>query len=541
MDELVGQIQSNRSREPIDEDHEQFSFNLYKKKLTNEQSAMIVNRQFIHFHLLIDCLLRIPANATDRKQVITLSREIHQGSSTHLSIIDEFERTYTPAEALWWCLKDSFISRLLTKAFQGQTIDVLYLLRFFLQDVHEQLRLNPGCSSVIRVYCGQFFSHEDAQTLKKSIGDYISINSFLSTTLNCQTALKQLTNSKKSNGFLFEIDADPNLVGIKSFGLTNQPGEVLFMPSSIFRLDDIICQANQSIILRMTLLSDNDSQLQMHVNSLKPEMNTEEMNSLIFGEILCKMGKLIDAEKYYQRLLTKYTADDDFYSMAECYFGLGSISTERNDEKTSLEYHQQSLHYKKQIFDEDHPSIADSYNSLADIERKKGHSSQALELYHRALNIWTCAYGTDHPKIGMCLNNIACIYGEGKDFEKTLEYQVKALEIMQKHFPAEHLCLGQAHNNIGSVYRCLSQYELALEHYQISMKIKSKSFSSKHPAMASAYQNIASVYEEMNSCQQALEYYGKAAAIYRYRFPPTHPDNLRSAEDIRRVTNKLKH
>lgn len=542
LDELVGQIQSNRNRETTDDNHEQFSYNLYKKKLTSEQSPIIINQQFIHFHLLIDCLLRISVDSTDRKQVIALCRDIHQGNSINLSIIDEFERTYRPEKALWWCIADSFISRLLNKALQGQTIDTLYLLRFFLQDIHEQLRLNPCCSSAIRVYCGRFLSHEDAQILKKSIGDYLSINSFLFTTINYQIALKQLTNTKKSNGFLFEIDVDPTLVGIKAFGLTNRNDEVLFMPSSIFRIDDFIYQTNQSTILRMTLLSsDNDSQLQMHVNSFKPEMNTGEMNSLIFGEILCKMGKLIDAEKYYQRLLKEYTANDDFYSISECYFGLGNVSMERNDDETSFEYHQKSLIYKQQIFNDDHPSLADSYNSLADIERKKGHSNRALEFYHKALNIWTHAYGNDHSKIGMCLNNIACIYGEQKDFVKTLEYQKRALEIMQKHFSAEHLCLGQAHNNIGSVYRCLSQYELALEHYRISMEIKLKSFSSKHPAMASTYQNLAGVYEEMNRFQQALDYYQKVASIYRHRFPSTNPENLRITEDIRRVTNKLKH
>ena len=539
LDELVGQIRSDRNRGDSGDNIEPFSFNIYKKKLANDQSPLTINRQFIQFELLIDCLLRIKTDPTDRSRVLNLSREVYKSNTIDLSIIDEFEQTYTPEKALWWCIKDSFISRLLNNALEEQTIDVLYLLRFFLQDVNEQLQLNRS-SSAIRAYCGRSLTHEQSQILKKSIGDYISINSFLSTTLNCQTALKHLINLEKSNGFLFEIDIDPNLSGIKSFGSTNQTDEILFMIGSIFRIDDIIYQANQSTIIRMTLYSDNDPQFQMYLNSFKPEMNTEEMNSLIFGEILYKMGKLIHAEKYYQRLLTEFSPDD-FYQMSQCYFALGNLAMERNDEKTSFDYHQKSLHLKREIFEDNDPNIADSYNSFADIERKKGNATEALEWYHKALNIWTHAYGNDHQKIGMCLNNIACIYGEQKDFEKTLEYQGKALEIMQKHFPAEHLCLGQAHNNIGSVYRCLKQYERALEHYRISMEIKSKSFSSKHPSMASTYNNIANVYEEMNEWKQALNYYEKAAAIYRHRFPPTYPENLRVVEDIRRVTDKLKH
>lgn len=539
LDELLGQIRSDRNRSNSEENIEPLSFNIYKKKPAKDQSALSINRQFIQFELLIDCLLRIETHPTDRKRALNLCREVSKGNTIDLSIIDEFERTYTQQNALWWCIKDSFISRLLNQTLEEQKIDVLYSLRFFLQDVDKQLQLNR-CSSTIRTYCGRSLTHEQFQTLKKSIGDYISINSFLSTTLNCQTALKHLPTLEKSNGFLFEIDVDPNLSGMKSFGSTNQSDEILFMIGSIFRIDDIIYQAKQPTIIRMTLISNNDSQMQIDLNSFKSDVNTDEMNSLIFGEILYKMGKFIHAEKYYRKLLTEFSSED-FYQISQCYFALGNLAMERNDEKTSLEYHQKSLNSKREIFDDDNPSIADSYNSFADIERKKGNATEALEWYHKALNIWTRAYGNDHQKIGMCLNNIACLYGEQKDFEKTLEYQQKALEIMQKHFSAEHLCLGQAHNNIGSVYRCLKQYDRALEHYRISMEIKSKSFSAKHPSMALAYNNIANVYEEMNQWKQGLEYYEKAAAIYRQRFPPTYPENLRVAEDIRRVTDKLKH
>jgi len=538
LDQLVGQIRSDRAKRNFCEIDEPFSFNIYKKILPDEQSAMDANNRFIHLELLIDCLLHIKSNLTDKNQFISLCQDIYQGNKNELSIIDEFEKNYTSNKALEWYRKDSFLSHLLYKAFQSETIDLLYLFRFFIHDIQEQLDLNKYLLP-IHVYRGQYLSNDELEIFKNSIGDFISINSFLSTNLNRQKVLKQLTDIDELNGVLFEIDADPRLPGIKSFGFTGQDDEILFMVGSIFRIYDVSQQQHGLSIIRMKLCSDNDPQLKIIFKSLKTEIHDGETNLLVFGDVLWKIGKFTEAEKYYQRLLTELS-NDNYHDISECYYALGNLAMEKEDYNSSFQWHEKSLEIKKQILKENDSSIADSYNSIADINRKKENSVQALEFYNKALNIWTQAYGNDHPKIAMCLNNIGCIYGEEKNYLKTLEYQQQALKIMEKHFSSDHLCLGQAHNNIGSVYRYLGNYELALEHYQISVKIKLKSFSSKHPLIASTFSNIANVYEEMNSLQQALEYYEKAASIYRHRFPPTHPDNLRIIEDIRRISSKLK-
>jgi tetratricopeptide (TPR) repeat protein len=538
LDELVEQIRSDRARQSFCVIEEPFSFNVYKKTPRDDQPATDSNNTFLHLELLIDCLLRTKPNLTDKTQLISLCRDIYQGNKTELTILEEFEKTYSSNKALSWYTRDAFVSRLLNKAFQAQKVDLLYLFRFFIHDIQQQLDCNK-CSSPVCVYRGQFLSKDDLEIFQNSIGNFISINSFLSTNLTRQKAMKDLTDLDESQRVLFEIEADPRLAGLKSFGSTGQDDEILFMVGSIFRIININHQQDGPSIIRMRLCSDKDSLLQNIFKPLKTEINDGGTDLLLFGDVLWKIGKYPEAEKYYQRILSELP-HDNHRAISECYYALGNISMEKNDYNSSFEWHQKSLEIKKRIVTENDPSIADSYNSMGDIERKKGNSNQALEFYNKALDIWTQAYGDDHPKIAMSLNNIGCIYGEEKNFVKTLEYQEKALNIMKKHFSSDHLCLGQAHNNIGSVYRYLGNYELALEHYQIAVKIKLKSFSSKHPSIASTYNNIASVYEEIDFFQQALDYYEKAAAIYRHQFPPTYPDNIRITEDIRRICSKLK-
>jgi hypothetical protein len=82
------------------------------------------------------------------------------------------------------------------------------------------VRVKATDLSLTRLYRGQLMSNEELQTLKDSVGSLISVNSFVSTSINRQLALSFLESSPISDdlqGVLLEIDADPPLNGIKPF------------------------------------------------------------------------------------------------------------------------------------------------------------------------------------------------------------------------------------------------------------------------------------------------------------------------------------
>ena len=70
--------------------------------------------------------------------------------------------------ALWWYTRESFIYRILNKALRIQNIDLLFLFRFYIRDIEQQLHKNRYQSSV-RVYRGQLMSHEELEFIKKFI------------------------------------------------------------------------------------------------------------------------------------------------------------------------------------------------------------------------------------------------------------------------------------------------------------------------------------------------------------------------------------
>ncbi|CAF4430442.1 unnamed protein product, partial [Adineta steineri] len=95
LDELVPKIQTNLNK--IDESFAIFSF---KTNINQDQSITELNNQFLYSQIIMDCLLRIENNLSDRTQLISLCENIYKDNKIQLNHIKEFEKTYTSNQAL---------------------------------------------------------------------------------------------------------------------------------------------------------------------------------------------------------------------------------------------------------------------------------------------------------------------------------------------------------------------------------------------------------------------------------------------------------
>ncbi len=115
-----------------------------------------------------------------------------KNNPTESNIVKEFECEYFPERSLWWYTRHSFVFRLLNKSLRTQNIELLYLFGFYIRDLEKELKINQ-CLSPIHVYRAQLMSKDEIEILKNSIGDFISINSFLSTSLNRNLAIRRFS------------------------------------------------------------------------------------------------------------------------------------------------------------------------------------------------------------------------------------------------------------------------------------------------------------------------------------------------------------
>lgn len=176
----------------------------------------------------------------------------------------------------------------------------MFLFRQYLNDIYQQLKSIQKQERVC-VFRGQVISPYELETLRKSIGKIISINSFFSTSTDRSKALWFLHKSKSLTleRILFEIDADNRDGKMKPFAdistISEIPteSEVLFMFGSIFRINDVYKNEDQTCIVKLTQCSDDEHELREVLDYRKQQNHIGETNIRSLGKLAWKMAVLI--------------------------------------------------------------------------------------------------------------------------------------------------------------------------------------------------------------------------------------------------------
>jgi tetratricopeptide (TPR) repeat protein len=544
LDVLVAQIKSDRARRSYNKIDEPLNISVFDTSV-----GIKLNDQFVRSHLLIDCLLRMKENTIDMKKFIQLCEEEYKENKSELAVIHEFEQNYNSARALRWYTRQSFLFRILNKALRVQNIDVLFLSRFFIFDIQQQLLKNQ-CSQPIHLYRAQLLTNEELQILNRAIGGFIMMNTFLSTTVDREISLSFLDTMDSSDEYnmhriLFEIDADPRLDDIQPFAniiwLSYCFGqqEVLMMIGSIFRIVEIQHDPNQISIIRLVLCSENDHDLKNAFEHLKKEYNAKDkMDLFSFGHVLSDLGNFDDANKFYLRFLDDLPSDHK--DLIACYQALGDVAADKGDCDLSLEWYERLHQLLSRTLKPDDTRLADSHTIIGNIYWTKNDCKLALDSYNKALAIYKRTLNENHLTIAECLDKIGIVYEKEKKYFQALNYYDKSLNIRQKSLPADHPNLGTAHSKIANIRLLLCHYYLALGHYNISLKIKLNALPSDHLDIALDYRGMGHCYKARGELTQALLYYEKAAEIYRNQLSSTHPDVVEIDRTIRFLSAQIK-
>ncbi len=537
MEDLVQKIQDDQRKREYNKIELPFVFNVYNPTAIDAQSIIGSNSQFIHFQLIIDHLLEIQLNETNKTQFVSLCKEKYKNNETELRIIQEFEHTYSSTRSLSWYTRNCFIHRILNKALQIQNISLLLNCLFFIRDIQQQIELNKS-SSIHQVYHVQLISKEELGILYKSLGQFISINTFLSATSDRQQALSILQDSETSGNILkvlFEIDTNPQIHSIKPFAdltslsYSSNTKEILFTMGSIFRLDNLSHDKTGMIIMSLTKYN------KPIFDHLKNEFTPNNKKTILsLGHMLWKFNRFDDAEKCYSHLIENLP--DKHQTLPKCYHALGNLASSQDDYKTSLEWHEKSLDMKKNTLSESDPSLAYSYNSIGAVYHQKGDYDRALELYKQALDIWKNAYDENHLYVAMCYNNMGLVYEEMGKYSEALDCYEKVLIIRQKLLSNDHIELGNIYINLGMTYQSLNRFDSALKYFNQALIIF-KRF--RHLNTAIILKQIGIVYESQSQFEDALSNYQQALTIYRLLLPDRHPDIIQIEKNIQHVMTKI--
>jgi tetratricopeptide (TPR) repeat protein len=476
---------------------------------SGSQSLQARNAIFMWFQLFIEVLLRMHHKSNARKELIDICKNSYKGNHQEMKIIIEFEKNYKSENAIWWYTRESCFYRMLNKALRVQDFDMLFSFRFFITDIAKQIRSEyekfirtSDTRNVIHVFRGQVIGNDELELMKNSTGQYLSMNSFLSTSRARSTALDFARLTPITDGIqqiIFEIEIDPRLqtkafCDVTQLSFFQNEDEILIMLGALFRIEKVVEDKKDRVwVARVSLASEDDYHLKETFSYMKKTIGDEtDLDSL--GKILLEMGEYDQAQKCYRKMV-----DETKLVLGNAELGLGK----------------------------------------AHLYRENGDES--LEHLEEAMRIRQLGLGPDHADVGQCYRDIGTTHWYVlNDYDKALFNLKKAIEIQERALPPDSLELARTYNSVATAYGYKNNFDLALEYFYKGLEIMQKILPPNHPKIASTYNNLGWLLEKMQNYSKAVEYYQKSHEIKQKTLPPDHRDIVITKNNIDRLNNKMK-
>jgi tetratricopeptide (TPR) repeat protein len=490
-------------------------------------------------------------NLTAKNELIDVCKKQYPNNSKQLAIIDEFENSYHCSKAIWWYTRESCLYRILNKALRVQNIDVFFAFRFFIKDMFKSLSeehkkfKHPLTGQFSRVYRGQVISTDEFDRMQKSIGEFISINSFFSTSRNRKRALEFASNVMPTGGIrqiLFDIQVDIRLstkpfADVTKLSYFKEEEEIIFMLGSVFRITNVIYSKPDHVwVAELMLCNENDHDLRDLFAYHKERIGKDLSNVVSLGDILFKMGEFDKAKQYYNRILNELSTIN--LSAASCYFGLGNVAIEQDEYPAALAYHLKALDIKKKFLAGNDSNLASSYNQIGAAFRRLCVYDRALEYTNIGLKMRLECLDSNDVDLAQSYRDIGLAYHRLSENGLALKNFTKAHEIYVKVLPENHPDIAENLSYIGYVYNATEEYDQALGYYKKALEIDRKSLPGNHPDIGVISMAIGQVFYHQRDYTSALHYFSQARTIYHKSLSPSH-EFTEDAERMVKLTKQM--
>jgi tetratricopeptide (TPR) repeat protein len=475
---------------------------------SGSQSLQARNAIFMWFQLFIEVLLRMHHKSTDRNELMDICKKSYKGNHEEMGIIDEFEKNYKPENAIRWYTRESCFYRMMNKALRVQDFDMLFALRFFITDIakqiiseYEKFIRTSDTRNIIHVYRGQMIGRDELELMKNSIGEFLSMNSFLSTSRNRSIALhfaRLAPVTDDTQRIIFKIEIDPRsqtkaFADITQTSYFKNEDEVLIMLGALFRIEEVVENKKDGVwMAHVSLASEDDYRLKETFSYMKNTIgDNTDLDSL--GKILIQMGQYEQARKCYKRMV-----DETKRVLGNAESGLGMAYLDCKMDAKSLEHLEEALRIRQLVLGDHHADVGECYNYIGTVHwYLRNDYDQALSNLKQAVNIQERTLSADSLALAKTYHNIACTYYYLKKYDLALEYYNKALKIRQKGLPSDHPDISSTYNSLGKLYENKQDYSKALEFYQKSLEIKRKTLPPEHPTLFKTENNIRCLNDKM--------------------------------------------
>ncbi|CAF3584927.1 unnamed protein product [Rotaria socialis] len=430
--------------------------------------------------ILKEFLINSACEQQTKNNFMKFCRSQHRGNSYQSNIIKKYQAKPKKLTPIQWYTRECFLYSMLNRALRLYDIEILTQIKFFVQEVNEQIQKIYSQSDQQHpqtVYHGQNITNDLLSKLQKNKKSLISFNTFLMANMDENLTLDLLQQSQNDPNLiavLFKIAVDrskssyPFIILDEFDYYQDSDRYVLFALNTTFQIENIEQINEQLWEVRLILAKDTNKKL----NTIKEWIETKfrELDSILrFGKIMIDIGKTDKAEEFYKFLLENSDEED----------------------KDALAY----IHHSVL---EDDPRLCKIYAGIGAVQRKQGRHDRALGYFNKVLDIHKNISKPNPSVLAFCLYNIGLIFYQQKKYEKARKNFEKALRNQNDVLSCNRDLLTNIHSSLSMVFNDLGEYQKAMEHAQQALEIATSIIESNNERIEIYQKSINQLKEKIS-------------------------------------------
>lgn len=478
--------------------------------------------------LFIELLQQMPQTNQAKEVMVNKCKDYYRRNKEELIKIDLFHSKYESNEAINWYTEDSFVYRLVNKAFRTEDITLWYLFRFFIIDLCTQLKTvhaEQHIQDSLKLYRGQArMSAQELNNLRSSIGGCVITNGFLSTTKDIKIAHVFINEAKDTDEYkvvIFEITVNASqlksvvFVDIDQYQQTCGEKEILFNIGSVFKIQNVIYDNDFKVWkIQMEATDERSQEIERRVDSMRKKFQNGNIN-LLFGRLLIDMGHLTKAESYFHMILQILPKDHEH--VASVYDHIGYLNMRAQNWNEAYRNFRLAYDIKKCRLRSDHPSFGMTLNSIGNYYQAIGDYTEAQNYYSKAL---LCK--NDQHSAAITTLNIGQVLAINGEFENALRLVIEARDSLQQTMPYSQPELISCQGILGDIYFVQRNYIAAEQFYLTAFELSKKFLFIGDRGRTTCIKAMVDLHKQQGKIEQAMEFCREQLTLHEVSLGENH-------------------
>ncbi|CAF1385038.1 unnamed protein product [Adineta steineri] len=499
----------------------------------------------MYVKIINDILYNFVPTEQSKEEMINFFKQVYSDNETQRGYIDDFYKTYNSEQAILWYTKNTFLYRVLNKAYRVLDTDALFKMRYYIADLFKQFwdyypsfdsSTSMDLEETLTVYRGYGISISQFEKLKMNIKGTIFFTDFLSTSKDRDIAFGfavSHTTVSDHVAILLHMNVRIDQCGVimadaQTCSQFRSEQEILFQSGTAFRLISIDSDVSGVWNVHLEYDSENDQGIARLFHHLRLHITHTTNDLTNWAGCMVEMGYYDQAERYFLLALEDPEVKEDMFLLAQTHNDLGFVYKRKKDYEKALQHYETAI---KSLKTRPPPEYKDTENLLVSILIRIGISYSDQNNYEKALEYFNQAIlfeekETDpiETNIALCYCYIGEVFWKQKCYSKALELCEKARKIQLQFLPSNHPNIAIVYNIMSQIYSSRKDYVNAINYMKQTLAIQQDFMLPTHPLLAETYSNLSKVLYEQHQYQEALQYIKLAYDIHQNSFPFDHPD-----------------